>query len=58
MSSTIYTDSVRSNKNCEKPLKDMRYIPLSNASYQIHNHIIFYQINIAMFQKIVPKDIM
>ena len=36
----------------------MRYIPLSNASYQLHIHIIFNKINCAMFQKIVPKDFM
>ena len=46
------------SKNCEKPIKDMRYIPLSSESYQLHNHIIFNKMNCAMFQKKVPKDFM
>ena len=43
-------------KKKKKRFKDMRYIPLSNASYKLHNYIIFHKINCAMFQKSVPKD--
>ena len=53
MSRKTYSKVNLSQQKCEKPIKDMKYIPISNASYQLHIHIIFNKINCAIFQKIV-----